>query len=187
MKIQNIFLLLLIILLSGCSSQKEHLKFEKIPINGNLDEFANELIKSGYIESQSTEENQIKLNGIFLDKNCEIYVYGTSKSRTAYKVSVNFPGEVKDSIEYSFVKIQMFYTSKYGIGASKYKQRRVAERFLFNEPKRVRHLSVGDFTRYKTDSGEITLEVREGYISITYSDKWNNKLMETEMEDNSEN
>jgi hypothetical protein len=180
MKVSNIFLLLLIILLSGCSSE-EHIKFENIPVDGKIDEFASELTKRGYTESQLTEENKIKLRGMFLGKACKIYVYGTSKSKTAYKVLVNFPGEVKDSLEYSYPRIQMWYTTRYGIGKSKFKQHRIAERFLFNEPKRIRHLNPGDYTRYNTDSGDITLEVREGYLSITYSDKLNGKLEESEM------
>ena len=80
MKTQNIFLLLLIILLNGCSS-KEHLEFKNIPINGNLDKFVNELIKLGFAEPQLIKANQFKLTGVFLEKNCDIYVYGTSLGR----------------------------------------------------------------------------------------------------------
>ncbi len=178
---QNIFLLLFIVLLNGCFSE-EHIEFKNVPINGNLEQFANELINLGFTEQQLIEENQIKLNGEYLEKNCEIYIYGTMKSKTAYKVRVNFPAEVRDSLEYSFGKLQKLYSSKYGNGISKYKQFRNAERFLFNEPKRIRHISKGDFTRYKTDSGDIIIEVREGYISITYLDKLNNEIRKREME-----
>jgi len=182
MKTQNIFLLLLIILLNGCSSE-EHMEFKNIPINGNLDKFTNELIKLGFTEPQLTIENQIKLNGVFLEKNCEIYVYGTRKSRTAYKVRVNLPREVHDSLEYRFGKIQKLYSSKYGIATNKYQQYQNAERFLFNEPKRIRHIRTGDLTKYTTDSGDITMEIREGYISITYLDKLNNEIRKSEMEE----
>lgn len=41
----------------------------------------------------------------------------------------------------------------------------------------------GDFTKYATDSGDITMEVREGYISITYLDKLNNEIRTREMEE----
>ena len=182
MKTQNIFFLLLIILLNGCSS-KEHIEFNNIPINGNLDKFVNELIKLGFAEPQLIKENQIKVNGVFLEKKCEIFVYGTEKSQTAFKVRVNLPGEVQDSIEYRFEKIQQLYTSKFGIGTSKYQQFQNAERFLFNEPKRIRHLSPGDFTRYNTGSGVITMVIREGHISITYLDKQNNEIWKREIEE----
>jgi hypothetical protein len=182
MEAKNIFLLLLIILLNGCLSE-EHMEFEKIPINGHSDKLANELNKSGFTEPQSIKENQIKLQGVFLEKECEIFVYGTRKSQTAYKVTVILPREVRDSLENSFGKIQKLYTSKYGKGTSKYQQYQNAERFLFNEPKLIRHLSIGDFTRYTTNSGSITLEVREGYISITFLDKLNHEIFKSEIEE----
>lgn len=182
MKTQNIFLLLLIILLNGCLSE-EHMEFENVPINGKPDKLANELNKLGFTEPQLIEENQFKLNGVFLEKYCEIYVYGTRKSQTAYKVTVILPREVRDSLESSFGRIQKLYSSKYGKGTNKYQQFNNAERFLFNEPKLIRQLSIGDFSRYTTDSGSITMEVREGYISITYLDKLNNEISKSEMEE----
>lgn len=182
MKTQIIFPLLLIILLQGCISE-EHMEFKDIPINGHQHTLADELHKLGFTEPQLTKENQIRLNGVFLEKNCEIYVYGTRKSQTAYKVTVILPGEGRDSLEHNFGKIQKLYSSKYGKGTSKYQQYQNAERFLFNEPKLIRRLSLGDFTRYTTDSGSITMEVREGYISITYLDKLNNEISKSEMEE----
>jgi hypothetical protein len=182
MKTRKIFLFLLIILLNGCRSEK-HLEFMNVPINGNLDKFVNELIKLGFTEPRSVSENQIRLNGIFLDKSCEIYVYGTARSQTAYKVRVNLPGEAHDSLEYSFGKLQKLYSSKYGTGTNRYKQFQNAERFLFNEPKLARHVSTGDLTRYTTDSGDIAVEVRKGYISITYLDKLNNEIRKRESEE----
>jgi hypothetical protein len=41
---------------------------------------------------------------------------------------------------------------------------------------------MGDFTKYTTDSGEITVEVQEGFISITYVDKLNHEIWEREIE-----
>lgn len=180
MKAQNIFLLLLIILLNGCKSA-EHMEFKNVPINGNIDEFANELIKLGFTEPQLTKENYFRLNGLFLRKNCDIFLYGTGKSKTAYKVIVNLPREVRDSLESDFVEMQKLFTAKYGTGISKYQQYRNSERFLFNEPKLIRHLTIGDFTKYTTDSGIITMEVRDSYISVTFIDKLNNEIRKGEM------
>lgn len=179
MKTQNTSFQLLIILLCGCSSKK-HLEFNNIQINGQLNKFVNELIKLGFTEPQLTKENQIKLSGEFLEKNCEIYVYGTGQSQTAYKVRVNMPGEVQDSIESRFGKTQQLYSIKYGNGTSKYQQFQNAERFLFNEPKRIRHLSTGDFTRYTTGAGVITMEVEDRYIFLTFLDRQNNEIWKRE-------
>ena len=105
MKTQNIFLFSLFLLLNGCFSE-EHLKFLNVPINGSIDKFEDELIKLGFTEAPVKEENQLKLNGIFIEKHCEIDLYGTSKSQTVYKVKVNLPKESRDSLEVSFGKIQ---------------------------------------------------------------------------------
>jgi len=180
----RIFLLLLIFIVNSCSSpSEEHLVFNDVPINGNPAQFANELVKSGFTEPQATEENQIKLNGVFLEKNCEIYVYGTKKSQLAYKVRVNLPGEIPDSLQLSFEKLQKLYASKYGMGKTRYKQYRNPERLLFNEPGLKRQIKKGDRTKYTIDSGFITLEVQEGYISITYLDKLNNEIRKKELEE----
>ena len=153
-----------------------------MPIDGRLDKFAGELTKSGFIISDSTKKNEIILNADFLNKKCKIHVLGTHKNNLAYKVIVDLPAEVPDSLQSGFEKLQKLYSSKYGNGKTRYQQYRNAERFLFNEPKRIRHLSKGDFTMYKTDSGNITMEVMDGYISISYSDKLNNEIREREME-----
>lgn len=157
------------------------MKFNNIQINGNLDKFVNELIVTGFSVPQLVKENQIRLNGVFLEKDCEINVYGTSQSQTVYKVIVNLPGEIHDSIEYRFDKLKKLFSSKYGPGTSRYQQFQNSERFFFNEPKRIRHLSQGDFTRFITGSGVVTIVVYDGYISITYLDKQNNEIWEREM------
>jgi hypothetical protein len=182
MNIKNIILLLLINLLNGCSPIG-HMEFKNIPINGNLDKFVNKLIKLGFTEPQLVKENQIKLKGIFLEKNCEIYVYGTIKNQSVYKVRVNMPGEVPDSLQSSFEKIQKLYASEYGMGTTRYKQYKNRERLLFNEPRLTRHLMKGDFSRYITASGDITVEVQDGYISITYLDNVNYEMRKRELEE----
>jgi len=157
------------------------MEFINVPINGNLDKFTAELIKLGFTDPQLIKENQIRLNGVFLEKHCDVYVDGTSRSQTVYKVTVNLPEEVRDSLELRFDKLQKLYSSMYGNGTSKYFQYRNSDRFLFNEPRRIRELSPGDFTRYTTDSGNIILEARGRFISITFLDKLNNEIQEKEM------
>jgi len=169
----------MIALLNGCSS-KEHLSFNNVPIDGHLEKFTSELTKSGFILSDSTKRNEIKLYGEFLNKDCTIYIWGTNKNNLTYKVIVNLPVEVPDSLQYSFEKMQKLYSSKYGNGKSRYQQYQSPARFLFNEPKLRRQIRQGDYTKFNLDSGIITLEVRDGYISITYLDKLNYEIRKSE-------
>jgi len=180
---QNVFLFVIFILLMSCSSKKEHLLFNNVPIDGHLDKFASELTKLGFIRSDSATKNEIILHGEFLNKDCTINVWGTKKNNVAYKVIVGLPGEVPDSLQYSFEKIQKLYAALYGIGESRYQQYRHPERLLFNEPGLKRQIRKGDYTRYTTDSGYITVEVEEGYISITYIDKLNYEIRKREREE----
>ena len=179
MKTRNICLFAFIILLLGCSS-KEHLVFINLPIDGQLNKFAGELTKSGFVLSDSTKSNEIVLNGKFLNRDCKINVFGTDSTNVAYKVIVSLPGEVHDSLQSDFGKMQKLFSLKYGTGYSKYQQYKKRERLLYKVPDR--NVMVGDVTKYITDSGEITLEVREGYISITYLDKLNNEIWKRKIE-----
>lgn len=185
MKSLNISLFVLIILLSSCSS-KEHLLFNTIPIDGHPQKFVSELIKTGFIISDSTKKGEIVLNGKFLNKDCKIYVFSTNNILT-YKVTVELPGEIPDSLQNSFERLQKLYASKYGMGKTRYQQYRNPERFMFNEPALKRQIRKGDSTRFTTDSGYITILVRDGYISITYLDKMNNEIRKREIaEENKE-
>lgn len=170
---------LLFILLNGCSSE-EHLKFLNVPINGSIAEFADELIKLGFTDAQKMEENQLKLNGMFIGKKCEIDLYGTKKSQIVYKIIVNIPTENRDSLNVSFSRIQKLCSSKYGLGRSEYRQYRNSDRFHFNEPRRIRQLNAGDFTRYTKSSGVIIAEVHSGSISLTFMDKINSEIQKKE-------
>jgi len=181
MKTRIFFLFLLLNFLNGCSSE-QHMKFLDVPINGSIDKFADELIKLGFTVAPLKEENQLKLTGMFIEKQCEIDLYGTSNSQTVYRIKVSIPTENRDSLDVSFGKIQKLCSSKYGIGRSEYKQYRNSNRFHFNEPRRIRQLNPGDFTRYITASGIIIVEVQTKSISVTFTDKLNSEIQKSEME-----
>jgi hypothetical protein len=177
---RNIYLLLVIILSISCSPKK-HLVFNNVPIDGPLNKFAMELTKSGFILTDTAKRNEIMLKGVFLNNDCKIYVFGTNGNNLAYKVIAELPGEVHDSLQSDFGKLQKLFSTKYGIGYSKYQQYKKSERLLYKVP--ARNVMQGDITKYTTDSGEITLEVQEGYISITYLDQLNNEIRKREMEE----
>ena len=184
MKEQNIFFFILLILLNSCST-KDHLIFNNIPIEHNLVVFAHELINLGFVVSDSTKKNEIILNGKFLNKDCKIDAFGTVKNNLAYKVIVELPREVSDSLEYNFGKIQKLFSSKYGPGTSRYQQYKKRESLLYNVPRLKRDIRKGDLTKYITESGEVIIEVQEGFISITFIDKLNNDIGKNEMEEGS--
>ncbi len=179
MKPHNISLFLILILLNSCVS-KEHLAFNGLPIDGSIDKFAGELTKAGFVISDSTIKNEILLNGKFLNKECKIYVFGTSKNKTVYKVIAELPEEVNDSLENSFEKIQKLFASTYGGETTRYMQYKHPERLMYNEPRLKRQIMKGDYSRYNNGSGIVLMEVQSGFISITYLDRMNNEIRKKE-------
>jgi hypothetical protein len=179
MKPHNISLFLILILLNSCVS-KEHLAFNGLPIDGSIDKFAGELTKAGFVISDSTIKNEILLNGKFLSKECKIYVFGTSKNKTVYKLIAELPEEVNDSLENSFEKLQKLFSSTYGGGTTRYKQYKHPERLLYNEPRLKRQIMKGDYSRYNNGLGIVLMEVQSGFISITYLDRINNEIRKKE-------
>jgi hypothetical protein len=108
---------------------------------------------------------------------------GTDKNNVAYKVIVEFPVEGRDSLEANFGKVQKLFSIIYGPGTSRYQQYKKRESLLYNVPGLKRDIRKGDFTRYITESGEVIIEVQEGYISITYIDKLNNDIRKSEVDE----
>lgn len=182
MKTPTIFLFVVIILLNSCSP-KEHLLFNDIPIDGHIDAFVGELTKTGFIISDSTIKNEIILSGKFLNKDCRISVFGTSKNKMVYKVIAELPEEVNDSLENSFEKIKKLFSSTYGGETTRYMQYKHPERLMYNEPRLKRQIMKGDYSRYNNGSGIVLMEVQDGFITITYLDKMNNEIRKREKEE----
>lgn len=183
METRYIVSFLILIWISSCSP-KEHLIFNNVPVDGPLDQFAIALTKAGFIIADSTRKREIILKGEFLSKDCEIHVFGTEHNNLAYKVIVSLPGEDHDSLQSDFGKLQKLFSLKYGLGTNKYQQFKKREKLVFKVP--AREVMVGDFTKYTTDSGDITIEVQRGFISITFLDKQNNEIWKREMGEENE-
>lgn len=171
----NVFIFSIIILSIGCSS-RNHLKFQGVPINGDLTVFTEELIRMGYQAAQTEEEDKMKFTGKFLEKDCSIYLSTTKESHTPYMIRVDLQEEPYDSLKISYERLKEYCASILGPGASKYQQFNNSARFLFNEPKLARDPKNGDFTRYLGRAGNVYLEVKFDYLSITYLDKKNSEL-----------
>lgn len=171
----NVFIFSIIILSIGCSS-RNHLKFQGVPINGDLTVFTEELIRMGYQAAQTEEEDKMKFTGKFLEKDCSIYLSATKESHTPYMIRVDLQEEPYDSLKISYERLKEYCASILGPGASKYQQFNNSARFLFNEPKLARDPKNGDFTRYLGRAGNVYLEVKFDYLSITYLDKKNSEL-----------
>lgn len=184
MRAQKIIFLFLFLLLNVYSYSQEHLRFKNIPIDGNIDTFADELIKQGFSKLAS-KGNIISLTGEFINKNCEIYVVGSKKSNLTWKILIVLPKESSwGSLKENYFEIKKQYQSKYGSGKS-YE--------FFSKPyfegdgyelQALRNEGCTYSTFWKTESGSIDLTISaSGSNSLSYQDNQNTDIMRKEKEE----
>lgn len=164
----TIITLLSAIFLSGCF-HKEHLTFHDIPMTGSLESFAGELTRKGFTLVDSTDSQERILDGDFLGKHCRVRVLGGENNQMISKVVVSRPKEIHDSLQADFSRIQKIFALRYGPGKSIMQQYKKRERLVYKMA--AREVRDGDLIRHSTDSGEITIEVIDGTISITFLNK----------------
>ena len=178
-KTKTISLFAIAAFLNGCSAEK-HQQFNGISINGSVEQFTDKLAKNGFADPRPVESNQISLKGKFVGKDCEVFVYGTDSTRTAYKVKVDLPVVNSDSLQSTYEKCQELCSSLHGPGTKRYQQFNNSSRFLFNEPKSEKEIKTGDYTRYTTKTGTIYLVVKREFISVIFLDRINYELKQKE-------
>lgn len=74
-------------------AQNAHLRFNGVPINGNIFEFESNLDKKDFTQIfVSHDSSSIVLKGTYWNtSNCEIFIIGSELSNLTYAVSVNMP------------------------------------------------------------------------------------------------
>lgn len=166
-----------------------HLKFNKVPINGTMEEMANKLAESGltgwdFYEAAATTTGDIPGLG-----ECKITIYGSSKTKTSYSVLVetrdhpdvwdywyNKYVELKASFKDDAIKPVQF-VEKYQTDCEPWQQLKVAQAY--------KEGLVAADASFVLEQGTIHLEVvvdRFNSISlhITYEDDINNSKKEAE-------
>lgn len=120
LKIMKKLLVVLFVIVSTFSTNaqevQEHLKFKGIEITGNIDNFANSLVKQGYTTKSLGDKNSRVLSGKFANKDCNIILLGTPNTNTIWKVVVLFDQEYSSwySLKSDYKNIKSSFVSKYG-------------------------------------------------------------------------
>lgn len=111
-------LLLFLLFVSTSLFSQTHMTFKNIPISGKTNLFAQELIKTGY-KLIEYGDNTASLSGNFVNEDCEIYVIGSKKSNTTWKVTAYLPKETNwYRIKSKYFELKEQYQKKYGEGIS---------------------------------------------------------------------
>lgn len=120
MKRYIVALLMLFATLLPLNAQ-EHMMFMKVPIDGTITEFASKMKAKGFVQTEA-DRNIIIMEGEFMGKESEIYIVGTSKTKTVWKVAVWFDRRYTSwySLKSDYTDIVDSYTGKYGVPTKKY-------------------------------------------------------------------
>jgi hypothetical protein len=147
-------------------------------MDGSVGEFAGKLTMMGFVITDSTKKDEVLVNGEFMGKNCSMVILGTKGQGLTYKVTIQRPREIPDSLQADFHRIQKTFNAQYGPGTSNLQQYKKRERLVYKlSPRKVMN---GDVTKYSTPSGDVILKVQDGYISITYLDSQNLEVYKKE-------
>lgn len=93
---------------------QEHMMFNGIPIDGKVEELVHKLEIKEYKLDQYLDGHAI-MTGTFAGKSATLYVLGTVKTKTAWKVSVDL-GESNSwySLKREYNDFKDLFTKKYG-------------------------------------------------------------------------
>lgn len=160
----------------------EHLQFKGIPIDGNIDDFANQLELSGFILSGKFE-NIYAFTGQFVTKDVELYVYCTSKTQKVWKVAIYLPAigswfNLKDECEYFKNQFSIKYgmpTDQFNFFIEPYFEGDGYELQAFDQEKAI-------FSSYWTiHNGTVVVDIsKSGQVRLCYEDAENAEIMDKE-------
>ena len=179
---KKLVLLFAAILLSASSFAQEHLDFRGVPIVGHLERFITKMENLGYTLDRIVDNAAI-MSGKFTNKNAELIILASPKTKTVWKVAVHFDEEVSwSSLKSSYREYKELYTKKYGTPTNSFE--------YFKDPyyegdgyelQALRKEKCTYVTYYKLSSGYVFVKMTSsGAISLGYEDNINTELDTTE-------
>ncbi len=90
------------------------MEFKGTSLNGTLSSFVQKMKVKGY-KTILTQDNAVVMEGEFVGKNANIFIYATPKSKIVWKIAVNLEEVVSwSSLKSDYYKLKESYTKKYG-------------------------------------------------------------------------
>ena len=162
-----------------------HLEFKGIPINGKIDNFVNKLETQGFRITEKLDDI-VMMKGQFTGKDATIYIISTKKSKTVWKVVVEFSEQSSwFSLKSDYNYYKEMFVKKYGIPTDNYE--------FFSKPyyegdgyelSALRNGKCHYISAFETKSGVVYLEISKfKKIKINYEDETNSNIMNREKEE----
>lgn len=181
-----LFLLIgFVITLSSFAQESQHLEFKGIPLDGKLSDFVSKLSNEGFAFKEYARDYVAVMEGNFAGNYATIYILATPKSKTVWKVTVNYnKKESWSSLKSDYSDMKGLYTKKYGDPETHYE--------FFSKPyyegdgyelQALRKEKCHYISFYKLSLGAATVEISQFcHIQISYEDKINYELKKKEEE-----
>lgn len=179
---KNFLLAFFLIFISIQIFSQEHLKFSGIFIDGNVEVFVRKLENKGYKFVDYINTVAV-LEGKFTGKDANIFVLSSPKTKTVWKVAVEFD----ESNSWNYLKFQYedykeAYTQKYGEPSSVHES--FYEPYYEGDGLEIQALKLERChyaSYYYLDNGIIYVGLTEFCtLNLEYEDKINLKVMEKE-------
>lgn len=181
MKTTKFFLIATFCLFVLCGYSQEHLTFKNVPLNGDINNFAKELVKQGFTIKE-TKGNVIIMSGSYVNRECEVLVLATKKTNIVWKVAIYLPEEtIWSSIKYDYLKLKEQFITKYGTGKSyEYFSNPYYEGDGY-EMQAVKLEKCNYITFWEKPEGSISLKISKyEQIAVSYEDTINSALDDKE-------
>ena len=165
-------------LMSTTFFAQEHLDFRGVPIDGHLENFISKMEGLGY-KLTKIVDNAAIMSGKFTNKNAELIILASPKTKTVWKVAVSLDEAVSwSSLKSSYREYKELYTKKYGTPSNSFE--------YFKEPyyegdgyelQALRKEKCTYMTYYELETGYVIVKMTSsGRISLGYEDKKNTDL-----------
>lgn len=181
---KKLFLLLILTLNSLLLSAQKHFTIKGITMDGPYPTFMKEMEEKG-LKTIIKQDEGCAMKGQFAGKDATFFIIGTPKSKTVWRVRIDFEkkNEWSDLLN-EFVEMTKHYTTKYGEPEDKFLN--TVKPYEIGDGKEMEALKDGKILFvyfYNLDEGMISVEISKNQcVSIKYEDKINTELETSERE-----
>lgn len=173
------------------SEEGKHLSFRDVAIDGSLKAFISQIKTKGFSPLYVSEDNSgAILDGKFIGKEVDLVIVTTPKTKTVWKVAVDFEDQISwYSLKSDYLDLKSSLTIKYGVPKSyeyfrsPYEEGDGYEMTAIYAEKCV-YVSYFDVVENGRVIGSISLGIQKretkGYIALHYEDATNAQKMRTE-------
>ena len=170
---------LLVFTSTAQTTQKQHLKFKGVPIEGNFSEFVMNLVQKGFQQISMSADNAILVGNFMAVPGVTVVVWPNPASKAVSSVNAFIPaGENWPEIKASYYNTVKTYTEKYGAPSEH------EERFTTNPENNdyLRKVALREgrciyFSLWKVEGGVIRVSLTcidfQYYVRCEYLDEQN--------------